>query len=47
MEKQDQKQQRFTYPVSNEVFKHVYDPPALLPGKYKWVTKDEDLGQIE
>jgi hypothetical protein len=39
--------QRFTYPVSNEVFKKVYDSPASLPGKHKWLTKDEDVRAIE
>ncbi len=38
---------RFTYPVSNEVFKQVYDSPASLPGKHKWLTKDEDIRAIE
>jgi hypothetical protein len=47
MENQDQKQHCFTYPVSNEVFKQVYDSPASLLGKYKWVTKDEDVRAIE
>ena len=38
---------RFTYPVSNEVFQAVYDSPASLPGRFKWVAKDEDVRQIE
>ncbi len=45
MEKQ--KQKRFTYPVSNEVFKQVYDSPKSLPGKHKWLTKEEDVRAIE
>ena len=36
-----------TFPVSNEVFKMVYDAPSSLPGKYKWVTADKDVRQIE
>lgn len=39
----NQQPKRFTYPVSNEVFKQVYD----LPGKHKWLTKDEDVRAIE
>lgn len=39
--------QRFTYPVSNEVFQVVYDSPSSLPGKRKWVTKEEDVRKIE
>jgi len=40
-------QQRFTYPVSDKVFKQVYDSPASLPGKLKWLTKDDDVRAIE
>lgn len=36
-----------TFPVSNEVFKMVYDAPSSLPGKHKWITIDEDVRQIE
>lgn len=36
-----------TFPVSNEVFKMVYDAPSSLPGKYQWVTPDTDVRQIE
>ena len=36
-----------TFPVTNEVFKMVYDAPSSLPGKHKWVTIDEDVRQIE
>jgi hypothetical protein len=38
---------RNTYPVNDEVFKAVYDSPASLPGRYKWLTKDEEVRQIE
>lgn len=47
MKKSNQKTERFTYPVSDEVFKQVYDSPASLPGKQKWLTKDEDVRAIE
>jgi len=36
-----------TFPVTNEVFKMVYDAASSLPGKHKWVTIDEDVRQIE
>ena len=36
-----------TVPVSDEVFKHVYDSPASLPGRHKWLTPDEDVRAIE
>lgn len=36
-----------TFPVTNEVFKMVYDAPSSLPGKHKWLTTDEDVRQIE
>jgi hypothetical protein len=40
-------QKRTTHVVSPEVFKQVYDSPHSLPGKYRWVTKDEDVRTIE
>ncbi|MDB5200366.1 MAG: hypothetical protein JWO92_2329 [Chitinophagaceae bacterium] len=43
----ENKTKRFTFPVSDEVFKKVYDSPASLPGKYKWLTPDEDVRAIE
>lgn len=36
-----------TLAVSNEIFQAVYDSPASLPGKEKWVTKDEDVRRLE
>lgn len=36
-----------TVPVSDEVFRQVYDSPASLPGKQRWVTIDEDVRRIE
>jgi hypothetical protein len=36
-----------TFPVSDEVFKAVYDSPRSLPGAYKWVTPDGDVRKVE
>lgn len=36
-----------TVPVSDPVFREVYDSPASLPGRQKWLTKDTDVRQIE
>lgn len=36
-----------THPVSDEVFRQVYDSPASLPGEYQWLTPDEDVREIE
>jgi len=47
MKNSNQKPGRFTYPVSDEVFKQIYDSPASLPGKHKWLTKEEDVRAIE
>jgi len=38
---------RSTIAVSAEVFQQVYDSPASLPGKEKWVTSDADVREIE
>ena len=40
-------QQRFTYPASDKIFKQVYDSPASLPGKFKWLTSEEDVRAME
>jgi hypothetical protein len=40
-------QGRTTRVVSPEIFKQVYDSPHSLPGKHRWVTKDEDVRTIE
>lgn len=40
-------QDRHTYPVSEVVFREVYDSPASLPGRHKWLTCDEDVREIE
>jgi hypothetical protein len=42
-----QSQGRTTHVVSPEIFKQVYDSPHSLPGKHRWVTKDEDVRTIE
>jgi hypothetical protein len=39
--------QRTTVPVSNQVFREVYDSPASLPGRYRWVTADSDVRELE
>lgn len=38
---------RTTHPVSDELFRQVYDSPAALPGKYRWMTTDDDVRAIE
>ncbi|MCI0392944.1 MAG: hypothetical protein MOB07_29785 [Acidobacteria bacterium] len=39
--------QKHTQRVSDDVFRAVYDSPAALPGRYKWLTRDEDVRKIE
>ena len=41
------KEPRNTHKVSNEIFKAVYDSPASLPGRHKWLTRDEEVRKIE
>jgi hypothetical protein len=36
-----------THAVSDAVFKAVYDSPASLPGRHKWLTRDVDVRKIE
>jgi len=38
---------RATYPVSEELFRAVYDSPDSLPGEHSWVTPDADVREIE
>lgn len=38
---------RTTHAVSKKLFQQVYDSPASLPGKERWVTCDEDVRAIE
>lgn len=36
-----------TRAVPAEIFRQVYDSPRSLPGKHRWVTRDEDVREIE
>ncbi len=36
-----------THVVSDRVFKIIYDSPASLPGRFKWLTSDEDVRKVE
>lgn len=36
-----------TYPVSEEIFRQVYESPASLPGRNRWLTLDADVRKIE
>lgn len=36
-----------TKAVSDELFQAVYDAPSSLPGRFKWMTIDKDVRQIE
>ncbi|MFJ2102869.1 hypothetical protein ACIOHR_37585 [Streptomyces anulatus] len=38
---------RETVPVDNGLFQAVYDSPASLPGRHRWVTPDEDVRELE
>lgn len=38
---------RATYAVPPSLFQEVYDSPAALPGKDRWVTSDKDVRAIE
>lgn len=44
---ESEQSQSTTLVVSEDVFRQVYDSPASLPGKEKWVTCDEDVREIE
>jgi len=39
--------ERNTVPVTDAVFRQVYDSPAALPGRHRWLTPDEDVRRIE
>jgi hypothetical protein len=45
--KSPQSPPRTTRVVSNEIFQQVYDSPASLPGKHRWVTAEKDVRTIE
>ena len=47
MKKQKESQKRNTIEVNDDVFRQVYESPASLPGKRKWVTSDKDVREIE
>ena len=36
-----------TVRVTDAVFRAVYDSPASLPGRHKWLTSDEDVRRLE
>jgi len=36
-----------TIRVDEAVFRQVYESPASLPGRHRWLTRDEDVRQIE
>jgi len=36
-----------TIPVGEEVFRTVYESPASLPGRYRWMTPDPDVRELE
>lgn len=38
---------RSTHAVSESLFQEVYDAPAALPGKERWVTAEKDVRTIE
>lgn len=38
---------RNTLPVSDPVFRQVYDSPASLPGRHKWLTPIDEVRKIE
>lgn len=40
-------QLRKTIKVSDELFRQVYDSPASLPGRYRWITACEDVRKLE
>jgi hypothetical protein len=41
------KNPKTTRPVTDKVFREVYDSPAALPGRHKWLTCDDDVRKIE
>ncbi|HEX8078604.1 MAG TPA: hypothetical protein VF557_00190 [Jatrophihabitans sp.] len=42
-----QDEQRHTVAVDDAVFRQVYDSPASLPGRHRWLTSDQDVREIE
>lgn len=41
------KSERNTHAVNDEKFREVYESPASLPGRHKWLTPDSDVREIE
>lgn len=41
------KNEKNTIAVSDSIFKQVYDSPSSLPGRYQWLTPDDDVRKIE
>jgi hypothetical protein len=39
--------QRNTQAVSDAVFRQVYDSPASLPGRHRWLTSETDVRRLE
>lgn len=39
--------QKRTLPVSDTIFRAVYDSPASLPGRFRWLTRERDVREIE
>ncbi len=39
--------QKTTMPVNDSIFRAVYDAPASLPGRHKWLTGDDDVRTLE
>ncbi len=39
--------ERNTIPVDDAAFRAVYDSPASLPGKHRWVTPETDVRRLE
>jgi len=39
--------QRQTHAVSDAIFRQVYESPASLPGRYRWLTRDPDVRRLE
>jgi hypothetical protein len=38
---------RLTHRVPDDIFRQVYDSPRALPGKERWLTRDDDVREIE
>jgi len=45
--KRQPKPKKTTYAVSDKVFREVYDSPAPLPCRFRWLTPDKDVRKLE